>query len=326
MSPVGCRPARCWSAIGSASRRQYPAVTQSPSTTSSPQAPSPRVCLPASSTIRTRAPLIGPPMGSGASLAEILGAYPVTRYRRWSRWGRRGCTARSARAAGRPVRASCGKGRPRRRTAHSAVRCRPPASERSALVSRFRIDGTEYQTVTWCSRIPDASAATSRAWASSMIHTAAPAESPVNRSKVLRSKLKEAWLANTSSGPTSSSPRAQPTKLARFRCEILTPLGTPVDPEVYRMAARSPGRGPSPRTGPSTAPATKSAQRRTGTVPKAPCSSGPSPVTTMTRNDSGRSQPARLPNCRGSVNSATGSASWTIVRTRLAGWLPSSGT
>src|ERR1700761_2792892 len=50
-----------------------------------------------------------------------------------------------------------------------------------------------------------------------------------------RSKLSGAGLATRSSGPRPVQSAAQSTKVREARCEIITPLGVPVEPEVYRM-------------------------------------------------------------------------------------------
>src|SRR5438034_1161971 len=60
-----------------------------------------------------------------------------------------------------------------------------------------------------------------------------------NRSKIDRSKCSGAWFESRSSARTPIRSKHHRTKESPFRWVSMTPLGTPVEPEVYRMYARS---------------------------------------------------------------------------------------
>src|SRR5262249_58197100 len=74
-----------------------------------------------------------------------------------------------------------------------------------------------------------------------------PARAAENRSKVERSKWKGAWLLTRSACERPYSPAAQVQNARALACVWTMPLGVPVDPEVYRMYARS--HGPTIRSG-----------------------------------------------------------------------------
>jgi len=54
-------------------------------------------------------------------------------------------------------------------------------------------------------------------------------------SKTDRSKCRGAGLQTRSCSLSPAHSAAQATKVSELRCEIMTPFGVPVDPEVYRM-------------------------------------------------------------------------------------------
>ena len=63
----------------------------------------------------------------------------------------------------------------------------------------------------------------------------APASQLAKTSKTDRSKCSGAGLHTRSSAPRPVQVADQSTKVSEARWEIITPLGVPVDPEVYRM-------------------------------------------------------------------------------------------
>jgi len=65
--------------------------------------------------------------------------------------------------------------------------------------------------------------------------TAAPAPAAANTSKIDRSKWSGAWLDRRSSDETANRAMPQSTNVSAFRWESMTPFGSPVEPEVYRM-------------------------------------------------------------------------------------------
>ena len=54
-------------------------------------------------------------------------------------------------------------------------------------------------------------------------------------SKTDRSKCSGAGLQTRSCSPSPAQAAAHSTKVSEARCEIITPFGVPVDPDVYRM-------------------------------------------------------------------------------------------
>ena len=68
---------------------------------------------------------------------------------------------------------------------------------------------------------------------------AAPTIIAVKMSSVDKSKCRGAWLENLSSGPGWKVSATQRMNVRTFRCVIMTPLGVPVEPEVYRIYAMS---------------------------------------------------------------------------------------
>src|SRR5947209_8486434 len=97
---------------------------------------------------------------------------------------------------------------------------------------RISADGTEYQIVIAFSESHCTSSRGRRAMASSTSSTLAPDRKATYRSKTERSKWKGAWLESRSDGATRNSRAAHSTKASALRCEIVTPLGVPVEPEV----------------------------------------------------------------------------------------------
>ena len=96
----------------------------------------------------------------------------------------------------------------------------------------MRIDGTEYHTVMPESRIHLACSTGKSDSPSGTSTTAAPARAAANRSRTERSKWSGAWLESRSSSVTWNSSAAQSTNASAFSCESITPLGTPVEPDV----------------------------------------------------------------------------------------------
>ena len=62
--------------------------------------------------------------------------------------------------------------------------------------------------------------------------TPAPANAEANRSNVDRSKISGASCATRSSAVSANSPAAQAANAIALRCDTITPLGDPVDPDV----------------------------------------------------------------------------------------------
>src|ERR1700744_507785 len=96
-------------------------------------------------------------------------------------------------------------------------------------------DGTEYQTEI-CSFSICCARRTGKVVApggSRTMHP--PAEMVAKTSKTDRSKCSGAGLQTRSDSVSPVAPAAHTTKVSALRCEIMTPFGVPVDPEVYRM-------------------------------------------------------------------------------------------
>ena len=99
----------------------------------------------------------------------------------------------------------------------------------------MRTEGTEYQTEI-CSR---SSHCASRAGKIDVISGTttmqAAALQVAKMSKTDRSKCSGAGLQTRSCSPRPAQAAAHSTKVSEARCEIITPFGVPVDPDVYRM-------------------------------------------------------------------------------------------
>src|SRR6185437_1915807 len=95
-----------------------------------------------------------------------------------------------------------------------------------------RAEGTEYQTEMRSFSIQSATALGKRAVTASKRQTAAPRLRLAQRSKMERSKWKGAWLATRSAGPRLIWSAAHSMKLRAWPWVSMTPLGTPVEPEV----------------------------------------------------------------------------------------------
>ncbi len=63
----------------------------------------------------------------------------------------------------------------------------------------------------------------------------APARQVAKTSKTDRSKWSGAGLQTRSCSRRPAQAAAHAQKVSEARCEIITPFGVPVDPEVYRM-------------------------------------------------------------------------------------------
>src|SRR3984885_15489193 len=96
-------------------------------------------------------------------------------------------------------------------------------------------EGTEYQTETRSRSSHCASRAGKMDIFSGTTVMQAPALQAAKMSKTDRSKCSGAGLQTRSSSPRSVQAAAHSTKVSEARCEIITPFGAPVDPEVYRM-------------------------------------------------------------------------------------------
>jgi hypothetical protein len=110
----------------------------------------------------------------------------------------------------------------------------------------------------------------------------APAMSGAQNSHTEASKPMGVRWSTTSSAVRGSASAIQRMWLAMARCGIITPFGRPVEPEVYRMYARSPGAA-SGSSGSSTAWAISSAsvERQTTRAPS-PASRGATAASAIT--------------------------------------------
>src|SRR5262249_49282389 len=109
----------------------------------------------------------------------------------------------------------------------------PGRSSPPWLVNSARIDGAEYQTLTRRSAKNAPSRAGSLPSASPTRTSVAPHRQEANRSKTERSKWNGACEANRSSAPGASAAAHQSRNVNALACESITPLGRPVEPEVY---------------------------------------------------------------------------------------------
>jgi acyl-coenzyme A synthetase/AMP-(fatty) acid ligase len=108
-------------------------------------------------------------------------------------------------------------------------------------------------------------------------------------SKTDRSKCSGAGLQTRSCSLSPAAAAAQSTNVSELRWEIITPLGVPVDPDVYRMYARSVSIAPSSANGSPDSPATgvhgTVAAPWSGRLAAAPRSGLPGTPTTTTPAD-----------------------------------------
>src|SRR6185437_12313379 len=98
-----------------------------------------------------------------------------------------------------------------------------------------RTEGTEYQTETRSRSIHCASRAGKIAIFSGRTVMQAATRQLAKMSKTDRSKFSGAGQQTRSSSLRPAQPADHSTKVSDARCEIITPLGVPVDPDVYRM-------------------------------------------------------------------------------------------
>src|ERR1700749_630580 len=96
-------------------------------------------------------------------------------------------------------------------------------------------EGTEYQTEIRSRSIHCASRLGKIAVFSGSTVRQAAALQLAKMSKTDRSKFSGAGLQTRSSAPRPAQSAAHSTKVSDARCEIMTPFGVPVDPDVYRM-------------------------------------------------------------------------------------------
>ena len=99
----------------------------------------------------------------------------------------------------------------------------------------MRTDGTEYQTEICSFSIRSASRTGKMAAPSGSTTMQAPARQVAKMSKTDRSKCRGAGLQMRSPSPSPALAAAHATKVSELRCEIMTPFGVPVDPDVYKM-------------------------------------------------------------------------------------------
>src|ERR1700759_1926103 len=98
-----------------------------------------------------------------------------------------------------------------------------------------RTEGTEYQTEIRSRSIHSASSAGNVDIISGSTTMQAAVLQAAQTSKTDRSKWSGAGLQTRSSSVSPMQFAAHTTKVSEARCEIITPFGVPVDPEVYRM-------------------------------------------------------------------------------------------
>src|ERR1700728_3830377 len=96
-------------------------------------------------------------------------------------------------------------------------------------------EGTEYQTETRSRSSHCASRAGKMDMFSGTTVMQAPALPVAKMSKTDRSKCSGAGLHTRSASHRPALAAAQSTKVSDARWEIITPLGMPVDPDVYKM-------------------------------------------------------------------------------------------
>src|SRR5215469_5057833 len=96
-------------------------------------------------------------------------------------------------------------------------------------------EGTEYQTETRSRWIHSASRAGNSAVISGITVMQAAALQLAKMSNTDRSKCSGAGLHTRSWSPSPTHAAAQFTNVSEARCEIITPLCVPVEPDVYRM-------------------------------------------------------------------------------------------
>ena len=151
-------------------------------------------------------------------------------------------------------------------------------------------------------------------------------------SKTDRSKCSGAGLQTRSCSPSPAAAAAQSTNVSELRWEIITPFGVPVDPDVYRMYARSVSIARSSAKGSPDSPATAvhgtMAAPWAGTLAASSRSGLPGTLTTTTPGGRGTAS-ARVAAWDVLASSATITAaplSRTMWLSRPAGAFGSSGT
>ena len=151
-------------------------------------------------------------------------------------------------------------------------------------------------------------------------------------SKTDRSKCSGAGLQTRSCSPSPAAAAAHSTNVSELRWEIITPFGVPVDPEVYKMYARSVSIARSSASGSPDSPATAAhgtkAASRAGTAAASSRPGRPGTPTTTTPGGRGTA-PARAAAWDVLASSATITAaplSATMWLSRPAGAFGSSGT
>src|ERR1700761_4993819 len=98
-----------------------------------------------------------------------------------------------------------------------------------------RTEGTEYQTEIRSCSIHSARCAGKVEVISGSTTVQAAVRQVAKMSKTDRSKWSGAGLQTRSCSVSPAQFAAHATKVSEARCEIITPFGVPVDPEVYRM-------------------------------------------------------------------------------------------
>src|SRR5205807_6981382 len=117
-----------------------------------------------------------------------------------------------------------------RRSAEWSWFCRFPY-----WASKLRMEGAEYQHVICCSAISAARRRGSLPTSSAMSTSVAPCLRGTWISRMERSKWNGACEEKRSLVIGSNTSEHQSTKLTAFSWESITPLGLPVEPDVYRI-------------------------------------------------------------------------------------------
>ena len=234
---------------------------------------------PLSGSIRSCAPAAGMPIGIGVSACKrwrSTGQYRQTLVSVGPNRLKNAVSGSSAvSCCSRPV----GNTSPANRICRnrgSALPARPPFS-----AIRPSIDGTVYQLLMCCCRNQSTNRAGAIFRASGTKQLVAPAAGAANRSNSDRSKLNGARLAIRSLLVNPKLDTHQPENAVIALNGITTPLGWPLEPEVYRIAARSSSFN-SGGVKPAPIPSGRSPIARASMSPS-PIPTGPAPATSSKR-------------------------------------------
>ena len=183
-------------------------------------------------------------------------------------------TARSARVSARVAG-----------SASPPTRTRSPCSAWGAVsASICHSVGVACMTVGRSAAMRSASAAGSRTVSGAASTTVAPARSGRYSSNAEMSKLTVVTASQESCGPIGTRSAISVRKFARLRCDTTTPLGRPVDPDVYKMYAAP--SGPSQAGAGVSGAAGAVSSRRIRPTPAGTAASSPRVVTTVTAPES----------------------------------------